>query len=136
MQIEIQNLTQDLKNQALKFDQLQNSRSWRITMPLRKLKSKISHSGLGTFRKVKKIKNSQLYNNEFYLRNNPDVRLAKMNPIKHYFFHGGFEGRKPSPDFDSAFHIENNPDVKMTGMNPLVHNLLLGKEKSRKQSIK
>lgn len=41
---------------------------------------------------------------EWYLRQNPDVARAGMNPLVHYLRHGEAEGRAPAPWFDLAWY--------------------------------
>lgn len=77
------------------------------------------------------IKNSDLFDIDFYLERNPDVLKSRIEPAKHYLLYGGFEGRNPSPRFNSAHYLKNYPDVMDSGMNPLVHYILFGKEEQR-----
>jgi hypothetical protein len=83
---------------------------------------------------IREIIKSGLFDQKYYLQNNPDVKASGMNPARHYLLYGGFEGRKPSEKFDSAFYLEQNPDVKVSGMNPLVHYLRFGSSENRKPS--
>lgn len=41
---------------------------------------------------------------DWYLRQNPDVARAGMNPLVHYIRHGEAEGRAPAPWFDLAWY--------------------------------
>jgi glycosyltransferase involved in cell wall biosynthesis len=74
---------------------------------------------------------SKLFDQEYYLNNNSDVAKSRMNPVKHFLLHGGFEGRNPSKDFNSEYYLQNNPDVKKARINPLLHYLLHGKNEGR-----
>src|SRR5690606_17779637 len=84
-----------------------------------------------------------------YLRANPDVAAAGMNPLLHYLAHGRAEGRDvfpvevsdeaeiPLPDperhareialvqgsalFDAHFYLDNHEDVRVAGVDPLRH---------------
>ena len=78
------------------------------------------------YTKIRLIRNSSLFDEKYYLKNNPDVKASGISPKKHYLLFGGFEGRKPSEQFDSAFYLEKYPDVKENGINPLVHYLKYG----------
>lgn len=75
------------------------------------------------------IRNSGLFDTDWYLVQNPDVAQSQMDPALHYLIYGGFEGRDPGPKFSSAFYLENYPDVKSSGINPLLHYLLHGTKK-------
>ncbi len=55
-----------------------------------------------------------------YLRANPDVAAAGMNPLTHYLRHGFREGRRPGRLFNPAFYLDANPDLPR-GLNPLQH---------------
>ncbi len=77
------------------------------------------------------IRASALFDETWYLSNNPDVAEAKIDPIRHYLHYGGFEGRDPSLDFSSAFYLDTYADAKKAGINPLVHYLKYGKTEGR-----
>lgn len=80
---------------------------------------------------VKHIKESGLFNAEFYLEENLDVKGSGINPLLHYLVNGGFEGRKPNPLFDSSFYLESYSDVRNKSINPLLHYILWGKKEGR-----
>jgi len=110
--------------------QLTASWSWRITKPLRILNfHPLKH--LKPLHKLHLIKNSGLFDAEYYLQNNHDVKDSGIDPAKHYLLFGGIEGRSPSPAFDSAFYLAQNPDVKNAGVNPLLHYVMYGKKEGR-----
>lgn len=72
-----------------------------------------------------------LFDEDFYLSRNPDVKQAGQNALQHYLNHGGFEGRDPHPLFDSEWYRAQNPDVRMTGQNPLLHYVQFGAKEGR-----
>ena len=74
------------------------------------------------------IKKSKLFDSEYYLAQNEDVKRAKIDPIKHYLKFGWKEGRNPSINFDGNEYLNKRPDVKVAGICPLVHYLLFVKE--------
>ena len=115
--LHIQNNIQD---QVIK--RLQNSWSYRIgrifTYPL-----SIPLEFYKYIRDYNLIKKSNLFDSEYYLANNEDVKKAKMNPIKHYLKFGWKEGRKPSADFNGNEYLNKRPDVRVAGICPLVHYL-------------
>jgi glycosyltransferase involved in cell wall biosynthesis len=82
------------------------------------------------------INNSGLFDPHYYLANNPDVRRADINPLKHYVKHGGLEGRNPSEIFDAAFYINAYQDVRAAGINPLAHFILYGQKEGRRGLVK
>src|SRR5690349_3624545 len=72
-------------------------------------------SGLRMMRKLRKLIHA-----EFYLRANPDVAAARMDPLKHYVKYGAAEGRQPHPLFDPAHYLASCPAARNAG-NPLLH---------------
>ncbi|MDB5477238.1 MAG: glycosyl transferase, group 1 family protein, partial [Phenylobacterium sp.] len=67
----------------------------------------------------------------FYLRANPDVAKAGVDPIEHFLVSGWREGRDPSRAFSVSEYLDANPDVAAAGMNPLVHYLRAGRTEGR-----
>ncbi len=61
-----------------------------------------------------------LFDGEFYLRSNPDVRAAGMNPLDHYLKYGAAEQRQPHPLFDPVHYLACCPEARGAG-NPLAH---------------
>lgn len=74
----------------------------------------------------KTIKKSKLFDKHWYLKTYPDVKKAKINPIKHYIKHGAAEERNPSRYFDTKYYLNTYADVKESGMNPLFHYIKYG----------
>ena len=74
------------------------------------------------------IKKSGLFDSEYYLANNEDVKKAKADPIKHYLKFGWKEGRNPSAEFDGNEYLNKRPDVRVTGMCPFIHYIKFGKD--------
>ncbi|MBB4952155.1 hypothetical protein H4S14_000197 [Agrobacterium vitis] len=68
---------------------------------------------------------------DYYLSQNPDVRLKGLDPIKHYIRHGWIEGRNPHPDFNTTSYLLHNKDVLLAGMNPFFHYVRYGKAEGR-----
>lgn len=77
------------------------------------------------------IKNSGLFDANYYLTNNTDVRHADINPLKHYVKHGALEGRNPSTEFDVFFYANTYDDVRGNCVNSLAHYILYGKKEGR-----
>ena len=84
-----------------------------------------------TKRDLALIRSSDLFNEAWYLANNPDVAQVKIDPASHYLIHGGFEGRDPGPNFSSQGYLETYEDVKKSGMNPLLHYIKYGRKEGR-----
>ncbi len=78
------------------------------------------------------IRSSNLFDAAWYLTNNPDVAKSQVDPVYHYLWHGGFEGRDPSLNFSSGWYLDTYEDVENAKINPLVHYLRIGKKEGRK----
>jgi len=113
-----------------------NSKSWRITKPLRKVGLKKARLFWQFLKHKKTIIQSGFFDKDYYLRNNPDIVQSKKDPLRHYFLHGGFEGRNPSNRFNSTFYLENYPDVAEREMNPLLHYIMWGNKEGRANNPK
>ena len=129
----------ELTHRIEQLDRVILSVSWRLTSPIRKMGEKMPwlKSMVQTvFRPVKYffnllgdircVRSSGLFDQKWYLKDNPDVAKARKNPLLHYLRHGGFEGRNPHPLFDSAWYFQQYPDVARASVNPLVHYLRVG----------
>lgn len=123
---------------------LLNSRSWRLTRPLRSVNARLAKlkrlflvpvSGLksSASRKFQYriVKRSGLFDSKWYLRRYPDISDMGVSALKHYMDIGWKEGRDPSRNFDTNAYIDDHPDVQRAGINPLAHFVLHGKSENR-----
>jgi hypothetical protein len=78
------------------------------------------------------IADSGWFDVNYYLEQNPDVRLAGVDPVMHYLQWGAAERRNPSLYFNSNSYLDQHPDVFAAGVNPLVHFLERGMAEGRK----
>ena len=74
------------------------------------------------------IMSSGLFDEDWYLTNNPDIAKAKVDPLLHFLQTGGFERSLPRPNFSSAWYLDTHADIKNAGINPLIHYLRNGSE--------
>jgi glycosyltransferase involved in cell wall biosynthesis len=72
------------------------------------------------------IASSDLFDREWYLKENPNIRGAGIPPALHYLLFGAAAGRDPSPLFDGDWYLSQHPDARQAGANPLVHYLRHG----------
>lgn len=77
------------------------------------------------------IVSSNLFDEQWYLTQYPDVAAKQLDPVIHYLKFGGFEGRKPNSNFDSQWYITTYPDVAEQGINPLLHFIKFGQYENR-----
>ncbi len=61
-----------------------------------------------------------LFDAEYYLERNPDVRQAGINPLLHYIIHGAPEARKPHRLFQPDYYLSRCPEAWLRGGNLLV----------------
>jgi len=80
---------------------------------------------------IKAIRNSPLFDADWYLNQYPDLAASDLDPLRHYILFGASEKRNPSAEFDTAKYLQLHPDVKQTGLNPLVHYELHGRHEGR-----
>jgi hypothetical protein len=67
-----------------------------------------------------------LFDEAYYLRNNPQVAGPGITPFLHYRKIGAKELRNPHALFDATFYVTQYPDVRATHADPLVHYLTQG----------
>jgi Ca2+-binding RTX toxin-like protein len=80
---------------------------------------------------------SLLFNEEYYLSQNPDVAAAVAagtleSAFAHFQAFGLSEARDPSAFFSVSYYLEQNPDVAAAGVNALEHFLTFGTSEARK----
>jgi SAM-dependent methyltransferase len=92
------------------------------------------HQFFAKSKDLRLIKESDLFDGEWYMANNPDVTQSGMDPVFHFLNFGGFEGRNPGPNFASRWYLDKYPDVARAGINPLVHYLKYGQREGRKST--
>ncbi|MGH9697590.1 MAG: hypothetical protein ACRD5Z_25835, partial [Bryobacteraceae bacterium] len=67
-----------------------------------------------------------LFDEAYYLRNNPQVAASGLAPLAHYFQIGAKELRNPHALFDARFYVAQHPDVLAANADPLIHFLTRG----------
>ena len=97
--------------------------------------------GLGSFLKRKNLRklaklyravaSSPLFDEKWYIANNPDVVSKKMDAVLHYLYYGSKHHRPPGPNFDTKSYLEENPDVGSDGLDALTHFLSRGHREGR-----
>ncbi|WP_416953587.1 hypothetical protein ACNKF0_15705 [Nocardioides sp. T5] len=77
------------------------------------------------------VRESDLFDEDFYLQHNPKLREQGKDPVTHYLKRGGFNGKDPSAAFSSRSYLQRNPEVAAAKINPLVHYLRIGRAEGR-----
>ncbi|MCS2609141.1 hypothetical protein [Halomonas dongshanensis] len=85
----------------------------------------------GLSRKINLLKNSVLFNSDWYIESYNIFNFYGMKPEEHYIKIGALEGYDPSPDFSTNEYIRTHADVAESGQNPLVHYLSFGINENR-----
>jgi hypothetical protein len=67
-----------------------------------------------------------LFDEAYYLRNNPDVAASGIAPLLHYRQTGAKELRNPHALFDAKYYVAQHPEVLAENADPLIHFLTRG----------
>jgi Sulfotransferase family len=124
------------------LESLRQSRAYRLARrifdPWRRVESAAAAAARGwngaasvSYADLACLSYTPLFDEDFYLAANPEVRDTNLDPRMHYLCRGAAEGRDPSPWFDTAFYLAANPDVAAAGVNPLVHYVTMGAREGR-----
>lgn len=88
------------------------------------------------------IKESNEFDEDYYLSNYPEVNEENIDPIMHYITIGAKKMYNPSENFDTFYYLNNNADllkhikkVSPENFNPLVHYIQFGKKEGRETKI-
>ena len=77
------------------------------------------------------IYESNLFDNNWYEKNYPDVSNIGLDFIEHYIEMGAEENCKPNAFFDSEWYLNFYHDVKDSKLNPFIHYILYGQYEKR-----
>jgi glycosyltransferase involved in cell wall biosynthesis len=132
------------------IDSVLQSRSWRALGPLRGIatglkpnRSSLTQPGatvhtaetetrdLAFESSLVDLRNSPLFDRDYYLSANADVQSAGVDPAEHYLMYGWHENRDPSASFSTSHYLEANPDVASAQVNPLIHYIRYGQLEGR-----
>jgi hypothetical protein len=72
------------------------------------------------------VRNSGLFDAEYYLVTYPDVAERNIDPLVHYLEEGVREGRNPYRGFDARFYLEQCRQRGEQPNNPLLHYIRIG----------
>lgn len=78
------------------------------------------------------IKQSGLFDEQWYKEKYSDVASMDMDALEHFFGFGYREGRRPNPYFDPVWYLSQNPDVAGAGIHPLTHYISAGDAEGRR----
>lgn len=84
-------------------------------------------------RYLRRIRNSGLFDREFYRKQHPQLLAAFLrHPERHYVAFGEQAGFYPMPDFSPHAYLRRNPDVVDSGLPPFLHYIEHGRAQARK----
>lgn len=124
---ELTEVVDEISNMALSLDSKKISRNEFIDIYKRlilkkrkKLFGKLVYR-LRAHRQRPLIKDSNLFDEDYYLNNNPDVKQSRLDPIIHYLMYGAYENRNPSPNFNTDEYYLSNIEALIYEINPIIH---------------
>ena len=91
----------------------------------------LKHKLLQNNSKIKKIKNSSLFDAVWYCKQYPEVARMKIPAYVHYFYFGWKKGYNPSENFHTKSYLNLYQDIRQAHINPLWHYLTSGKKEGR-----
>jgi hypothetical protein len=81
----------------------------------------IAPTELARLRTMRVLLLSGLFDRNFYLERNADIREAQVDPLEHYVMHGDAEGRLPNPAFFPSYYRREFMSAEETKGNALEH---------------
>ena len=64
---------------------------------------------------------ADLFDTEFYLLHNPDVKSTGIDALEHYIMYGWKEGRNPSEKLSTNGYLKRHPELVEAQLCPLIH---------------
>lgn len=130
MEQRVNALSFELQTANSKLDEVLRSNTWKIGSPFRVVRRLLGGAGASSRASwdddVSKIRSSGLFDEQWYLAQNPDVAALGLDPVHHYLAHGCREGRDPSPGFSTVAYYQEHPEVPAGTHNALLHYLAHG----------
>lgn len=77
------------------------------------------------------IRNSEFFDEKWYMRNNFPLQGQNIDPAEHYLRHGVPSNLDPSAEFCTEEYLDLHSDVAKADMNPLLHYELFGRKENR-----
>ncbi len=93
---------------------------------LQYLRRKFLELRFSLYRPYQIIRQSGLFDEEYYLYTNTDVSRDEIDPLIHYLQYGHAEGRQPNPLFATAWYPAKYQEILRRGINPLYHYIRKG----------
>jgi hypothetical protein len=87
---------------------------WRVRDRVRMLRG---------LRAARKIRESGLFDTDYYLERHPEARRRGIDPALHFLLWGAVWSFQPHPLFDTEYYLSGNADVDPERRNPVLHYL-------------
>jgi glycosyltransferase involved in cell wall biosynthesis len=84
---------------------------------------------------IERIRMSGLFDLEWYLARNPDIRAAGIDPVQHWFYSASAEKRDPNFLFSVEYYLARNGGAFAGDANPLVHYITTGEGEGQNPSL-
>jgi GT2 family glycosyltransferase/predicted nucleic acid-binding Zn-ribbon protein len=141
---QIRRMSRELSKARNEIAAMEASLSWKLTVPLRfvlratfRLLTVLYWTV--TFqlpqrrenqRQLRIVEASGLFDEDFYLTQNPAVAESGVSPVSHFLGHGAQEGRDPNALFSISYYRSRYSEAAKPGVNPLLHYLESGRSKT------
>lgn len=79
----------------------------------------------------KLIEKSGLFDPQYYMDSNPDLKILSINPLEHFVMSGWREGRNPSARFNTKFYLRTYHEHIPEDQNPLIHYIKKGQKEGK-----
>jgi hypothetical protein len=86
-------------------------------------------------KQVNELRGSGLFDGNWYLEKNPDVKKAGDDPYLHFCICGWKEGRKPNDYFDISYYRAQMSVSDRDSVNPILHYAREGEKQGLKPSL-
>ncbi len=77
------------------------------------------------------IRQSGLFDADWYLARAPEAGASGLDPLDHYLTNGWRAGLSPGPQFDAAWYLGRYNDVAAADHEPLLHFIRFGRDQGR-----
>jgi len=86
-------------------------------------------SSYSYYKDKKDLLESKLFDEQYYLNQNPDLYTNTPDLVHHFLTFGFRELRSPSTHFDIRFYISQHPELRNSSINPVLHYYREGKQR-------
>ena len=136
--IHVNNLNTIIKNQQIELGEIKSSFIWKFTNKIGKFTFRFFPNFINISKEIKSlirkyihkrkfskgdidlIRESILFDENWYCENYPDVKFSTIDPLEHFLLYGIYEGRDPNPNFSTNKYYQRYHELLLEGKNPLL----------------